>query len=226
MATHLVDVSDQGGFQDSHIGGRLGIVRWGPVDVPEGWQLDVLAGAKLRQDWNEGLDVVGTDYRYDILATYGIGRRRFKFGFYHVSAHAGDEFLLKNPDFDRLNFFRDVLVAGFSYYLVPRLRLYGEIGWAFDHDISEPWEFQFGFDLGPALATGVAGGPFVALNTHLRQEVGFGGNLALQAGWAWRGDLTDGIVRTGLYFYDGRSPQFSFFANKEQQFGWGLWYDY
>ena len=226
LATHLVKVSNLGEFQDSHIGGRLGIVRFGPQDVPEGWQLDVLAGAKLRQDWNEGLDVVGTDYRYDILATYGSGRHRYKLGFYHVSSHAGDEFLLKNQDFNRLNYFRDVLVAGFSYYPDPRLRFYGEVGWAFDYDVSEPWEFQFGIDFGPSFATGAAGRPFAAVNTHLREDVDFGGNLALQLGWAWTGESADGVLRTGLYYYSGKSPQFSFYAEDEDQFGWGLWYDY
>ncbi len=226
MATHLVKIADMGRFQDSHIGGRLGIVRFGPKDQPEGWQLDVLGGAKLRQDWDEGLDVVSTDYRYDILATYGAGRRRLKLGFYHVSSHAGDEFLLKNPDFDRLNYFRDVLVAGFSIYPVPPLRLYAEAGWAFDYDVSEPWEFQFGADFGPAYPTGAAGGPFAAINTHLREDVDFGGNLALQIGWAWTSENTDGVLRSGLYYYSGRSPQFSFYAENEEQVGWGLWYDY
>ncbi|MCL4205046.1 MAG: DUF1207 domain-containing protein [Pirellulaceae bacterium] len=226
MATHFVKEADQGWLLDSHIGGRVGIVRFGPSDRDEGWQLDVLGGAKLRQDWEDGLDVLATDFRYDILTTYGVDRYRFKFGFYHVSSHAGDEFLLKNEDFDRLNFYRDVLVAGFSYYPFPQLRFYGEAGWAFSLEVSEPWEFQFGIDYGPAFPTGVAGAPFAAINAHLREELDFGGNLAFQLGWAWRGEQADGVLRTGLYYYDGHSPQFSFYAQHEQQLGWGLWYDY
>lgn len=226
MATHFVKEFDHGWLLDSHIGGRVGIVRFGPKGRDEGWQLDVLGGAKLRQDWEDGLDVLATDFRYDILTTYGVDRYRFKFGFYHVSSHAGDEFLLKNPEFDRLNYYRDVLVAGVSYYPFPQLRIYGEAGWAFSYEISEPWEFQFGIDYGPAFATGVAGAPFAAINTHLREELDFGGNLAFQLGWAWRGEQADGVLRTGLYYYNGHSPQFSFYARNEQQLGWGLWYDY
>jgi hypothetical protein len=227
LATQLVNERDQGGLLDSHIGGRVGLFRFGPRETPEGFQVDLLGGAKLRQDWDDGLDVLATDYRYDILGTYGSGPQRWNFGFYHVSAHTGDEFLVKNPTFERINFFRDALVLGYSYYPTPKLRLYAETSWAFQREISEPWEFQFGLDYGPSGPTGVRGEPFLAINGQLREEVDFGGNLAVQVGWAWRGeDIRDGILRTGVYFYDGKSPQFSFYNEHEQQIGWGLWYDF
>lgn len=216
-----------GPLVDSAIGGRVGFLRFGPRDRLEGWQLDLLAGVKLRQDPEEGLDMTGTDYRFDIPLTYRRGPHGVKFGYYHVSSHVGDQFLLKNPGFDRQNFLRDALVLGYSYNVIPELRLYAETGWAFNSDVSEPWEFQFGLDYGPARPTGIWGGPFVALNGHLRQELDFGGNFALQAGWAWRGQgISAGLLRTGLYYYDGGSPQFSFYSEHEQQIGWGLWYDF
>lgn len=227
LSTQLIDESGNGSMLDSTIGGRIGLVRFGPRDRAEGFQLDLLASASLRQDPNEGLDVIGTDYRFDIPLTYGVGPHRFKLGYYHVSSHTGDEFLLKNPTHVRLNFFRDVLVFGYSYYATPELRLYGEAGWAFGSEFSEPWEFQFGLDYGPSHATGARGAPFIAINSHLREELDFGGNLAVQAGWAWRTNRPgDGTLRTGLYYYNGGSPQFSFYRESEQQTGWGLWYDY
>jgi len=195
--------------------------------MTEGWQFDVLGGAKLRQDAGSELDVVAVDFRYDLLLTHALGPHRWKFGFYHVSSHLGDEYLLKHPQDPRLNFVRDTLVLGYSYYALPELRLYGEVGYAFYHDVSEPLELQFGFDYGPAGKTGPYGAPFIALNCHLREEVEFGGNIALQAGWAWRADgMNAGTFRTGMYYYDGKSPQFSFFNRYERQMGWGLWYDY
>jgi hypothetical protein len=226
LATHLIEEQHDGTFLDSHIGGRFGVLRFGPKDRPEGFQIDVLGGAKLRQSWGN-MDVLATDFRYDVLGTYGTGPHRYKFGFYHVSAHTGDEFLLKNPGFNRLNFFRDVLVAGYSYYPIPQARFYAEMGWAVDCEVSKPWEFQFGIDLGPQDSTGVGGALFMAMNVHLREELDFGGNFAFQAGWAWRGeDTLDGLLRTGVYFYEGASPYFAFFAEHERQVGWGLWYDF
>lgn len=227
LGAQLIEEHDAGTFLDSQIGGRLGLLRYGPKDLPEGFQLDVLGGAKLRQDWDGDLDVLATDFRYDILGTYCVGPHRFKFGFYHISSHTGDEFLLKNPDFERLNYSRDTLVAGYSYYPIPAVRLYAEAGWASHCDISQPWHIQFGVDCGPRDSTGSHGAPFFAANVHLREELDFGGNLAVETGWAWRGDdILDGILRTGAYFYEGGSPHFSFYAEHERQVGWGLWYDY
>lgn len=223
-------VHDFGGHHslDSHIGGRLGIVRFGEPDAEEGFQLDLMAGVNLRQntdtsDW----DMTGTDYRYDIPLTYRRGRHAWKFGFYHVSSHMGDEFLAHNPTVARIDYYRDSLYFGYSYYVTPEFRIYGEIDYAFSRDFAKPWHLQFGFDWGPAQPTGIQGAPFFAINGHLREELNFSGNISLQAGWAWREEGAGaGTLRTGLFFYNGGSPQYSFYRQSEQQLGWGLWYDF
>lgn len=227
LSTQWIDEAGSGSLMDSTIGGRLALLRYGPHDRTDGLQLDIAAAAALRQDADNNLDVVSTDFRFTLPLSYGVGPHRFKFGYYHVSAHTGDEFLLSNPTHVRLNFSRDALVLGYSYYPTPTLRLYAEAGWAFASEFSEPWDFQFGLDYGPTRPTGIRGAPFFAINGHLREEQDFGGNLALQTGLAWRGeDPNDGILRTGLYYYNGASPQFSFFRQHEEQIGWGLWYDF
>jgi len=227
LATQLFYERDQGLFLDSFIGGRIGFVRFGRQDSPEGFQLDLLGGANLRQDPTPDWDVDSVQFRYDIPLTYRKGQHAWKFGFYHISAHLGDEFLLKNPGYNRLNWLRDSLYLGYSYFPLPELRLYGEVGWAFNSDISDPWEFQFGFDYAPVYPTGIYGAPFLAMNGHLHQELNYGGSFNIQAGWSWRGEgMSAGLLRTGPYYYNGGSPQFSFYAQHEQQFGWGLWYDF
>jgi len=227
LATQLFYERNQGLFLDSFIGGRIGFVRFGRQDSPEGFQLDLLGGANLRQDPTPDWDVDSVQFRYDIPLTYRKGPHAWKFGFYHISAHLGDEFLLKNPGYNRLNWLRDTLYLGYSYFPIPELRLYGEAGWAFNSDVSEPWEFQFGFDYAPVYPTGIYGAPFIAMNGHLHQELNYGGSFNVQFGWAWRGEgLSAGLLRTGPYYYDGGSPQYSFYATHEQQFGWGLWYDF
>ena len=72
----------------------------------------------------------------------------------------------------------------------------------------------------------VAGSPFVALNGHLRQEVDFGGNFVAQAGWQWRGSDCEHLLRAGVHYYNGKSPQFQFFDRFEHQIGFGIWYDF
>lgn len=218
---------DDGWLWDSTLGGRVGLIRWGPEDFPAGVQLDILGAAKLRMDPQEDMDVRSVDYRVDVPLTWGEGPHRFKLGYSHISSHLGDEFLLKNPGFDRLNYLRDSLVFGYSFYPQPSLRLYGEAEYGFNTSVATPWHFKFGADYAPAFPTGTQGAPFAAFNVNLREEVDYSGGFAAQAGWAWRGSNSgSGLLRTGLFYYNGKSPQFSFYDTSEQQLGLGMWYDY
>lgn len=227
MALHLVDSRGDSKFFDGILGARVGIWRYGTTDPfrPEGWQLDVEGSGQVRLDMPESRDVRSADFRAGVPITYGVGPHRVKFGYYHLSSHVGDEYLLKNPGFNRLNYSRDALVLGYSYYVTQRLRVYAEAGWAFYSDVSLPWEFQFGVDFAPCCETGLRGAPFWAVNAHLREEVNFGGGLTFEAGWAWRGGSAK-MLRTGLFYYNGESNQFAFFDEHEEQIGFGLWYDF
>ena len=138
----------------------------------------------------------------------------------------GDEFLLKNPGFNRLNYSRDVLVWGHSVYPQDNWRVYGEIGYAVDCDVSDPWELQFGVDYAPTGRTGGGGAPFAAVNGHLREEVDFGGNFVAQTGWCWRRSPATGLYRLGVEYYNGKDDQFSFFNDSVEKIGVGMWYDY
>jgi hypothetical protein len=227
-SAHIINAKNDGMLLDVVLGTRVGLLRFGSHDpiVPEGWQIDAEGAAEVRLDLPEHVDVRGVDFRAGVPVTYGIGRYRFKLAYYHISSHVGDEFLLKNPGFARLNFSRDVLVIGHMIYLTEMLRIYGEAGWAFKSDVAEPWEFQFGFDYLPRYPTGVAGAPFFAVNAHMRQEVNYGGGLTVQGGWAWRKATDTNLLRVGVHYYNGESTQFSFFDDHEEQIGLGLWYDF
>ena len=153
---------------------------------------------------------------------------QFKLAAYHLSSHLGDEFIIANPGSlaDRINYVRNELVLGASYYPQPIVRLYGEVGWCFHSDGgAEPWEIQFGTELSKPGPTGSNGSPFLAINAHLRQEVDWGGDITTQAGWLWRND-TGQVMRIGLHYFNGKSSQFETFNNFEQQIGFGLWYDF
>ena len=227
LAAQLINRQGDGVLLDGTLGGRVGILRYGPRDQPLGFQIDIEGAAFVRLDPDEEVDVRSDDFRAGVPFTYGWSNQQIKFAYYHISSHLGDEFLLKNPGYPRLNFARDVLVLGYSIYPTERLRFYGEAGWAFWSDVSGLWEFQFGAEYAPTRPTGIRGEPFFAVNAHLRQEVNYGGGLTAQAGWAWRNDGPSGrLLRMGLHYYNGESPQFSFYDNFEQQIGFGIWYDF
>ncbi len=215
---------------DVSLGGRASMFRWGHRQAngrPLGWELQIEGAAQLRLNLDHDFDFDSADFRFGIPLIYAPNEQlQWKFAYYHLSSHIGDEFLVRNPGFTRLNYSREVLVLGSSLYPAPAWRWYAEAGWAFhDDEGSEPWEFQFGVDYAQPGATGAGGTPFLALNGQLREEVDFGGNLAVQAGWLWRGQ-TGRILRTGLHYYNGKSPQFEFFDDSEHQIGVGLWQEY
>ena len=229
LSSVLFHERDDGWLWEGTIGARVGVIRYGTpaVDKPEGWQLDVEAAAFPRLDPDEEMDLRSSDFRGGTVLTRGEGRNQIKFGYYHLSSHVGDEFLLKNEDFERINYSRDAIILGHSFFPTADLRLYAETAWAFQNaGGSEPWEFQVGADYSPAHVTGFRGAPFLALNGHLREEHDFGGNFVLQTGWQWRGPGPGRLLRTGLHYYNGKSPQFSFFDEFEEQLGVGLWYDF
>jgi len=220
---------NMGWFLDVALGGRVGILRYGTHDNlhPQGWQIDIEGAAFPRINLSENWDLDSSDFRFGVPITYGIGRYQMKIAGYHLSSHVGDEYLVRHPNYQRINFSRDVLVWGHSFYPCDDLRLYGEVGYAVREDGgSEPWEFQFGADYSPGYPTGIQGAPFAAINAHLREEVDFGGEFVVQAGWSWRGRRTRHLFRTGVQYFTGKSSQYQFFTRNEQTVGVGLWYDY
>jgi hypothetical protein len=228
LGTQVFGEETLGTVWDSTLGGHVGILRMGTVEAfwPQGWQLDLEGSGQVRLDPEDERDLQAADFRVGLPLTYGYGPHRLKIGYYHLSSHTGDEFLVKHPGFERVNYVRDVLILGYAVYWTENLRLYAETGWAFYADVSQEWEFRFGFEYAPSRPTGLRGAPFFAAHTHLREELNYSGTLTVQAGWAWRGDRTSHLFRTGLHYQNGMSNQFSFYDRFEHQIGAGMWYDF
>jgi outer membrane protein assembly factor BamB len=218
FASAWVNERNLGWIWDIALGGRVGIVRYGTQDPrwPEGWQLDIEGAGLPRLYQDGGWQLMAADFRFGIPLTYGRGRHRTKVGYYHLSSHLGDEYMLLNPGAERINYSRDVLIWGNSYYWTRNLRLYAEAGWAFNADDgAEPWEFQFGIDYSPDRPSMPHGSPFFAINAHLREEVAFGGNVVVQTGWQWRGMTSGQLFRMGMQYFAGMSEQFEFYDQYE-----------
>ncbi|MEW4561239.1 DUF1207 domain-containing protein [Bremerella sp. JC770] len=231
LSAQLIKITDDNSMLDGNLGGRFGVLRYGrdSTFLSDGIQWDVEGSAHVRLDIPEDVDVRSADFRAGTQLTWSYAanpRHRSRFGYYHLSSHLGDEFLLKNPDYNRLNYAHDLIVFGHSYYFTKKLRVYGEVGWAFYHLVADTWEFQFGIEWAPNEATGPWGEPFVAVGAHLREEVDYGGSFVVQAGWAWVGDIPGRTLRMGLHYHNGESTQNSFYDDFEQQIGFGIWYDF
>jgi hypothetical protein len=215
---------------DTTLGGRFGIVRCGDCDPlrPQGFQVDFYGAAIARLDLENQQDLDSTDFVFGVPLTYGTGDLQLKFGYAHQSSHLGDELVIRDPTAldERVNYARDAIVFGTSYYLHPMWRKYGEVGWAFHNSGgAQPWEAQLGTEFSLPGPTGNAGSPFFAVNGRMREEHDFGGDLTVQAGWLRRGGFGQ-TMRVGAHYYNGKSSQFQFFDQSEEQIGLGLWYDF
>jgi len=229
FASQWVNERTGGQIWDIAIGGRVGILRHGTRDPlePEGWQVDLEGAAFPRIDVARESDLVACDYRMGIPLTHAEGPHHYKIGYYHISSHLGDEWILRYPgQLRRINYVRDSILVGYSYYWRKDFRFYGETACALGSgEGTEPWEFQFGVEYSPAKPTGLRPVPFVAVNGHLREEVDFGGNVTVQSGWQWRG-ATGHLLRMGMHCYVGMSDQYEFYDEYESKVGFGIWYDY
>lgn len=228
FASKWIHEREQEWLWDASLGGRVGLLRFGTGDSfwPEGWQLDFEGAAFPRLSLELDRELVATDYRVGVPLTSRQGPWEAKIAYYHLSSHLGDEYKLRYPSINRINYVRDCIVLGLALRPGPAVRLYAEAGWAFNIDGgSKPWEFQFGIDASPEEPTGFLGAPFFAVNGRIREEVDYGGNVTVQTGWAWRGQGGQ-LMRLGMQYFNGMSDYYQFFTDHEEQIGIGLWYDY
>ncbi|MDO5553046.1 MAG: DUF1207 domain-containing protein [Planctomycetia bacterium] len=230
LGCEITDEHDYGWLWDITLGGRAPILRYGTKGAvnPEGWQIDLEGAALLRLDFERGRDLAGTDYRAGVPLSYGAGNWQYKFAYYHVSSHLGDNYILENFRMPRVQYVRDELVLGASWRPWSFLRLFAELGWAFNTGATtDPWEVQFGAEFSQQYEKGQSqkGSPFLAVDTHLFEELDFGGYFNAQAGWQWRG-ATNNLLRLGVEFFTGCDDQFQFHYTYSRKVGFGLWYDF
>lgn len=217
---------DRGTIWETALGGRIGVYRYGTQGAvkPEGWQLDLEGGVLTRLDWEEQEDVDAADFVIGIIMTRRVGPTAIEFGYSHISSHVGDEFLVKNPGFQRVNYVRDSVLFGLSYDVTTDVRVYGEVAYApGPQGGAEPLEFQTGAEYSPSCCH-IA--PFAGVNLHFRQEFGFQSSVNIVAGLQLRGETSNRLLRVGLQHYNGKALQYSFFDENEQLTGGGLWVDY
>jgi len=219
---------NRGLIWEAAVGGRWGLFRHGTQGTnADGFQFDVEGGALVRIDPEQQSDLEAADFRAGFIGTWRRGAWRWKAGYSHISSHVGDEYLIKNPTFNRVNYVRDSILAAVMYDFTPAFQGYWETAYAVGAEGgAKPVELQFGFQYSPPVGTGFRGAPFAAINGHLRQELRFGGSVNVEAGWAWRGAVSNNLFRAGFQHYNGNSMQWSFVHRYECLTGMGIWFDF
>ncbi len=212
---------------ENTLGGHVGLLRYGTTDAinPQGWQFDLEGAAMPRVDMGHQDDLEACDFRAGFLSTWRYGDNAYKVGYYHLSSHAGDEYMIRNPTFVRINYVRDSFIAGWTRNLTRDTQAYGEVAYAFNYeDGAKPLELQYGLQYTP-MVFGLRGAPFAAINGHTRQDFGYVTSVNITAGWQWRGN-SNHLWRFGFQYYKGPALQWEFAGQKETLTGAGMWMDY
>ena len=215
---------------DTSIGNTVGLLRAQPVGHDVAYQLDIFGVVHTRLT-PEDLDAA--DYRFGVPLTARWGAWHGKLAYEHTSAHLGDEFLRRNPGTPVLAFARDEVVLGVGRWVRDRLRVYGQLGYAFFSDLpfgtpdDAKWRFDTGFEVYCPAPTGLSGQPFFAAHLNSLGYASYNPNVNVQAGWMWRNPYQR-LSNVRLYgeYYNGRSPYGQFYQTREEFYSVGWSCDY
>lgn len=216
-------------FWDATLGGRVALLRYGTPGArsPSGWEWDVEGAVITRLNMFESQDVEAADYRAGTLITRAEGRWAAKLGYFHISSHIGDEFIVRNPSYVRDNYVTESVILGVSCDQSDAVRLYGETAYAFHYSGgAKRWQIQTGAEYSPLATYTRRGAPFAAANLQILQAVDFSPAMNLQIGWQWKSPQSGRSLRTGFTYFNGHSTQYQFLQSSEEQLGGGVWFDY
>ncbi len=202
----------------------------------DGWQVGILAGvfSQFNLD-SSSSDLLNTDFVVGIPVSVRSGLFSARARFYHQSSHLGDELILGNPGFNRVNLsFEEIeaigsvdapggwgrLYAGGGYLIhrTPDLHR-NRVQWG--AEVRGPsWPsvlFQRWFDR-PFIATFVMGADFKTF-----EQLNWVINSNVLAGIEWTRPDTDRRFRLLLNYYRGFNQYGQFFNQKIESFGVGLY---
>ncbi len=233
LGIHFVNEDTTGlAYWDPTLGGRINLIRYGTCSriYPEGFQWDVECGAIARLTLKGDRDLHGTDYRIAFPLTFRKGNWEFKFGYYHISSHMGDEWIVKHYEATgevyRINYVRDCLMWGIAFRPDANWRFYIGGDYVFWRDCgAKPLQFEAGAEYSPMLLPNFQGSPFLALHFRWSEDTDFDTYSALEAGWQWK-TVYQQTLRTGLYAMAGYADQYQFYDRWEKQIGYGIWFDF
>ncbi|MCA9140803.1 MAG: DUF1207 domain-containing protein [Planctomycetales bacterium] len=229
ISTVIFHTNDNGVFWDATLGGRVGLVRYGTAGAkePRGWQWDLEGAAITRLDLHHAEDVESMDYRFGTEITAADGPWAMKFGYFHVSSHVGDEYLIRNPSFQRVNYVTESWIIGGSYRPGDSTRIYGEFANAFRASGgAKRYQFQTGFEYTPPPKVPGRATPFAAVHFNFRDAVDYDVATTAQVGWSFQGPDSDRRLRFGIQWADGPTSQYAFFQRRQSYLGVGVWFDY
>ncbi len=168
-------------------------------------------------------DVISTDWVVLVPLVLHRGNHWFRLAYHHISSHLGDDYINRFRDEAR-DYGRDA-VDGLAYIQVlPQLAVYGGANVASNvhPDDARRWTLRLGNEFRTTTTDGNFM-PYGALDFQLEQDNGWEPRVDVQLG-AWFPKL-DGrrVVRCGIEFLAGPSPQGQFSSVNAAEISFGVW---
>ena len=214
-------------------GGTFGL--WGLRQEKNcnGLQLNIFGAVFSQFDLDaSSSDLINSDFQFGLPLTLRHGPFSARLRVFHQSSHVGDEFLLNNPDFDRVNLSFEMVEAIGSLDF-GWARGYGGGGYLYNRKPAlDRWTLQWGLELraprGPSeilgsLVEGLLFAPVFGADFRAVEQLGWDINTSLVGGLEWSRLNSTRRLRLLLSYYHGRNPYGQFFDQRINSYGIGLY---
>lgn len=211
---------------DLKVGGQLGIYRSQPENTQRGWQLSFGGGFHGEFDTESSEDNVGWDGFMSLSLEMRFNQAlAHRVGLHHISSHIGDE-LIERTGIKRINYTRQEIRYGLTWFMSPHWQSYIELGKAYDMRnklLQKRWRSELGFQYENNKYWMPKLGWYIGADFSSYEENDWDINTAIQLGIV--SSVNQRNYRLGFEFYDGRSPLGEFFQSNEKYIGFGFWVD-
>ncbi len=176
-------------------------------------------------------DLINSDFQFGLPVTFRHGPFSARLRIFHQSSHVGDEFLLNNPDFDRVNLSFEMVEAVISLHNRWG-RLYGGGGYIYNRNPKfEQGVAKWGLELRGSpigspllgyLMEGLQVAPVFGSDFNSVEELGWNINMNFLGGLEWSRRESNRRLRLLLGYYRGRNPYGQFFDQRIESYNINL----
>lgn len=178
--------------------------------------------------------LVNSDFFVSVLVTYAVDKWSWRARLWHLSSHLGDEFLVTNPTFPRLNPSDEGIDFFVSYHMNRCLRLYSGIGYIFSRDISfpeQPFYFEIGTEVRPFglrdREKNIYAQPIFGIHLRFWEEQDFSLDQTYILGMEWGRFMDTGRkVRAFFEYHEGFSKEGQFVRDRSSYYGFKMTYGF
>ncbi len=177
-------------------------------------------------------DLINSDFQFGVPITFRHGVFSARLRVFHQSSHVGDEFLLNNPGFNRVNLTFEMVEALISLHSTWA-RLYGGGGYLYHREPAlDRGTLQWGLELRappsvvPLLGSWMEGlliAPVFGADFRSVEQLGWNINTNILGGFELSRKTSTRRFRFLLNYYRGRNPFGQFFDQKIEAYGFGVY---